>query len=162
MRQFPNNRTNHPHFYPRLNPKPHPNPSRFPNPIFNSNFNVSRQIIDLTAKTGLRQRNEPSPRPPFLPPSASINDPHSFNRSADGPLLSKDPFHREYVTFKASSYSKRELKEMKNRLISDLERVRTLLTRIQTRELVVRPGFGRALCRPTALFGRANGGTPVN
>ncbi|XP_027074542.1 transcription factor GTE7-like isoform X1 [Coffea arabica] len=151
MRQFPNNRTNHPHFYPRLNPKPRPNPSRFPNPVFNSNFNVSRQIIDLTAKTGLRQRNEPSPRPPFLPPSASINDPHSFNRSADGPLLSKDPFHREYVTFKASSYSKRELKELKNRLISDLERVRTLLTRIQTRELEFRPGFCRALFRPPAV-----------
>lgn len=155
MRQFPNNRTSHPHFNPRLNPKPHPNPipkpSRFPNPIVNSNFNVSRQIIDLTAKTGLRQRNEPSPRPLFLPPSASINDPHSFNRSAEGPLLTKDPFHREYVTFKVSSYSKRELKELKNRLISDLERVRILLTRIQARELEFRPGFCRALFRPPAV-----------
>ncbi|KAL3525537.1 hypothetical protein ACH5RR_013909 [Cinchona calisaya] len=148
MRQFPNSRTNNPHFNHRLNQNPNPNPSRYQNPIFSPNFNIDRQIHDLTAKTDFRQLNEPSPRPPPLP---LVSDLPSLSRSEEGPLVPKDPFHREYVTFHLSSYSRNELKELKIRLMSDLKRVRTLLTRIEARKLEYGPSFHNTQFRPPAV-----------
>lgn len=144
MRQFPNNRTNNPHLNPQSNPNPNHIPSRFQNP----NYSIGRQIHDVTVKTDLRQRNEPLPRPPLLPP-AVINDAPSLKRNKEGAIPPRDCFHQEYMTLHLSSYSRSGLKELKKRLISDLERVRTLLTRIETRKLEFRSGFHSPQFRPT-------------
>ncbi|XP_071692982.1 transcription factor GTE7-like [Rutidosis leptorrhynchoides] len=80
------------------NPKPNPNPNR------------SNYFIDNTTRDVFRQNH--APPPPSRTPA--INAVPSNNYSY------------RYITFRLSSYTRHELKQLKKRLMSDLNRIRTL------------------------------------
>ncbi|CAH9085301.1 unnamed protein product [Cuscuta europaea] len=61
-----------------------------------------------------------------------------------GLIERNDSFHREYVIFRLGSCAGREIKELKQRLIFDLERVRGVLKRFETLELQPRAVLRRA------------------
>ncbi|XP_060192044.1 transcription factor GTE2-like [Lycium barbarum] len=131
MRKYTPNSTPHPQFHSRFNPNPNPNPS--------PNFNLTRQVQNVSALSHLRQANEPLPRAapsPLPPPRANNNVP--FSGKPNAVYDRNDSFHREYVTFNLGSYSRNELKDLKKRLISDLDRVRGVLNRIEAPDFASR------------------------
>lgn len=139
MRKYTSNSTAHSQLNSRFNPNPNPNP----------NFNLRRQVQNVSALPHLRQSNEPSPRtvPSLAVETANTNvPPFSWKPNAVHDL--NDSFHRGYVTFNLASYSRRELKDLKKRLISDLNRVRGVLNRIESHDFVSRTS--REVVQPTA------------
>ncbi|KAK4367904.1 hypothetical protein RND71_011696 [Anisodus tanguticus] len=122
MRKYTTNSAPHSQLHSRFNPNP--------------NFNLTRQVQNVSALSHLRQVNEsPLPRAspsPSLAPTANNNVP--FNWKPNAVNDRNDSFHREYVTFNLASYSRRELKDLKKRLISDLDRVRGLLNRMEAQD----------------------------
>lgn len=121
MRKYTTNPTAHSQLNSRFNPNPNPNP----------NFNLQ----NVSALSRLRQVNEPLPRAtPSPAPMANNNVP--FNWKPNAVDDQSDSFHREYVTFNLASYSRSELKDLKKRLISDLDRVRGLLNRMDAQSFV--------------------------
>ncbi|OIT19385.1 PREDICTED: transcription factor GTE2-like [Nicotiana attenuata] len=139
MRKYTSNSTAHSQLNSRFNPNPNPNP----------NFNLSRQVQNVSALPHLRQGNEPSPRAipsPAVETATTNVPPFSWKPNAVHDL--NDSFHREYVTFNLASYSRRELKDLKKRLISDLNRVRGVLNRIESHDFVSRTS--REVLKPTA------------
>ncbi|KAI3665601.1 hypothetical protein L6452_44230 [Arctium lappa] len=87
-----------------------PNPSPNPNP----NPNCSHFFIGNTSRDVIWKNREQ--RPASAPPGVAFN----------GSSMNSAPVNYRYITFRLGSYTRRELKELKKRLISDLERVRTL------------------------------------
>lgn len=140
---YRNNPTNSTRFASRLNPNPDPNPSPNPNLPWNlaknSKTNLVWQMGDL--KNHIRQKNEPPKRPPATPLPAAFHVSQPSHQKPVCPVLPKDPFHREYVTFNLASYSNLELKELKKRLMLELQCVRSLLERIEARHINSRPGL---------------------
>ncbi|MED6168888.1 hypothetical protein PIB30_015946 [Stylosanthes scabra] len=66
---------------------------------------------------------------------SASDDASSINRR------SNDANYFQYVTFNVASYSKKELKELKNRLISELEQIRKLKNRIENGDFQPRQSF---------------------
>ncbi|KAK3012604.1 hypothetical protein RJ639_009604 [Escallonia herrerae] len=98
-----------------------PNPNQ--NPILNPNPGSVRQIHDPSTGPHVHQQ---SPRTD--PPPAANN-------------TQKESFHGGYVTFHLGAYSKGEVKELKKRLISELEHVRSLKNKFASRSA---PHFNRS------------------
>ncbi|KAL2522610.1 Transcription factor GTE7 [Forsythia ovata] len=115
----------------RLNPNHNINPilTPIPNPKPNPSF---RQIHEPSPRTHFRHTNEPSPR--HIPPLVS---------SEKRPAYTYKPIsvHGEYMTYNLNEFSRKEKKELKKRLFSDLDRVRSLLNRIESREHKAQPGI---------------------
>lgn len=124
----------------RLRNVPNPNP----NPNLNPN---SSQFFIGNARRDFLWKNQEQ-LPPCAPPGAA------FNRSSINSVPANSYGYR-FITFRLCSYTRRELKQLKKRLISDLERVRALRHRVcsaQTPKLNYHPpqlGFPTA---PEAAF----------
>lgn len=119
MRKYTNNNNSRLKFIPNPNPNP------------NSDLNLSRQIHDLPSKAQFRRTNEP-PAASLLSPVA--NDSSSLNRKAISLNDRKESSQGGYVTFNLGAYSRRELKELKKRLLLELDQVRNLRNRIESRD----------------------------
>ncbi|PHT91417.1 hypothetical protein T459_06530 [Capsicum annuum] len=134
MRKYTtSNPTAHSQLHSRFNPNPNPSP----------NFSFSRQVQNGPAASHRRQVNEQLPRAVPSPPAPMANNNAVVDRN--------DSFHREYVTFNLASYSRSELKDLKKRLISDLGRVRGLLSRIEAQDFVSGASFhAREVIQPPA------------
>ncbi|KAJ9670339.1 hypothetical protein PVL29_026715 [Vitis rotundifolia] len=119
MRKYTNNNNSRLKFIPNPNPNP------------NSDLNLSRQIHDLPSKAQFRRTNEP-PAASLLSPVA--DDSSSLNRKAISLNDRKESSQGGYVTFNIGAYSRRELKELKKRLLLELDQVRNLRNRIESRD----------------------------
>ncbi|CAK7330363.1 unnamed protein product [Dovyalis caffra] len=99
----------------------------FSNPNHNPKFSKKRQF-------------QP-PQPPQIldvdeSPSAASDDASSINRR---PQNNHQDFNTGgYVSFNVSSYSKKELIELKNRLVYELEKIRELKNRIESSDFQIR------------------------
>lgn len=60
----------------------------------------------------------------------------------------KEASRGDHVTFNLGAYNRRELKELKKRLVSELEQVRTLRTRIENTDFHTRPVYPPPYQRP--------------
>ena len=109
-----------------------------PNPNPNSDLNPSKQIHDLPRKAQFRRTNEPPGTSLF---SAVANDSSSLNRKAIGVNDRKESSQGRYVTFNLGAYSRRELSELKKRLLSELDQVRDLRNRIESRDFESRSAY---------------------
>lgn len=101
----------------RLVPNPNPNPNPFlTRPSSSSTAPIRRSHVSHNAAA-------PTPRsaPPRQPAPSSKAPTTSFH----------DSNQRKCVTFHLSTYSERELKDLKKRLMSELDQVRTLRIRIE-------------------------------
>lgn len=101
-----------------LNPNPYPNPT--PKPI--PKPNKQKQSHDPASNLHFRQR-EPSPLRETTSPNQKLI---CVSEAA------RESFHGGYVTFNLGAYTRRELKELKQRLVYELEQVRALKTRLET------------------------------
>lgn len=111
-----------------------PNPN--PNPTFD--LNPGAQIHDLPSKAQFRRISEP-PATSLLSPLA--NDLSLLNRKAIPVNDRKESSHGGYVTFNLGAYSRRELKGLKKRLLSELDQVRDLRNRIESRDFESRSAY---------------------
>ncbi|KAK2996351.1 hypothetical protein RJ639_026240 [Escallonia herrerae] len=100
-----------------------PNPNQ-KNLILNPNPSSVRHIHDPSTRPHVHHQQSPTTDPP---PAANNNQ--------------KESFHGGYVTFHLGAYSKGEVKELKKRLISELEHVRSLKNRFAFRSA---PHFNRS------------------
>eukprot|EP00257_Ricinus_communis_P016108 XP_015574173.1 transcription factor GTE7 [Ricinus communis] len=91
-----------------------------PNPNPNSKFSKKRQFQSAAAA--------PPPVNFDIHPAASSDDASSINRR---PAATASDFN-SYVTFNIGSYSKKELLELKSRLVAELEQIRQLKNRIDS------------------------------
>ncbi|XP_077234053.1 transcription factor GTE7-like [Tasmannia lanceolata] len=131
--------------YMRKNPNSNPNPK--------SNPNLKKPIFDPQDQIHGRKSNESTP---MAAAAAAISDDStSLNRKSIS-LNSKN--NNQYITFNIAECSKRELREIKKRLISELEQVRNLRDLISSREIQSRSGYSAsqfsvnsATTRPQAL-----------
>lgn len=115
MRKFTTNASKNP----LLKPNPNPNP----NPISNPNTGSVRQPYDSSGGFRFRQIDHHTSSAPA--PTSSPN------RKAMG-LIEPRVSSQGYVTFNVGSFSRKELKELKMRLRSELEQVRALMSRIES------------------------------
>ncbi|KAL5988401.1 hypothetical protein ACLOJK_036165 [Asimina triloba] len=115
--------------YMRKNPNPNPKSNPNPNP------NSKKLILDPLDQIHVRQTDEPAA-------AAASDDSSSLNRKSIS-LNRKEPAPGAavgYVTFNIANFTKRELRELKKRLISDLEQVRSFTHRID-RDFQSRSGY---------------------
>ncbi|CAA3015353.1 transcription factor GTE2-like [Olea europaea subsp. europaea] len=128
----------------QLNPNHIINPilTPIPNPKPNSSF---RQIHEASPKPHVRHTNDPSTRP-VTPPASSDKQQPAY---AYKPIS----VHGEYMMYNLNMFSRREKKELKKRLFSDLDRVRSLLNQIESRDHGVRPSipFWPTMVQPNSL-----------
>ncbi|XP_057501549.1 transcription factor GTE2-like isoform X1 [Actinidia eriantha] len=123
MRKYNNNSsTNKPHFN-NLNPNPNPNNNL--NPI----HVPSAQIYD-TSKAHQPQSHEPPSRAAPVAAAAPSDDQND-----------REPSHRKYLTYDLATYSRSELKELKRRLRSEIEQIRSLRAQIENRAVDYRSQF---------------------
>ncbi|XP_043708562.1 transcription factor GTE2-like [Telopea speciosissima] len=122
MRKNPNSN-------PRLKSNPSPNPN--PNPNKKSHDHHTSQIQG-------RQADESAVVAPVV-----SDDSSSMNRKSISTSLNnrRESSAGGYVTFNIAAFSRRELKELKKRLISELEQVRSLNNRIELKEHQSRSGY---------------------
>ncbi|KAG1364176.1 transcription factor GTE7 [Cocos nucifera] len=106
---------------PKSNPNPKPGTNRNPNP------NASDYASDHP-----RQFHPLEPEE-VREAAAVSDDSSSFNRKSVN--LNHRWDSAGYIMFNISTYSKTELRELKRRLVSELEQVRSLSSRIESREL---------------------------
>ncbi|KAJ4966678.1 hypothetical protein NE237_018527 [Protea cynaroides] len=123
--------------YMRKNPNPNPHLKSNPNP--NSGPNPNRQSHDHhTNQIESRQADESAVASPVVSDDSSSMNRKSMSISHNN---RKESSAGVYVTFNIASYSNRELKELKKRLISELKQVRSLNNRIELGELQSRSGY---------------------
>ncbi|CAA7393961.1 unnamed protein product [Spirodela intermedia] len=157
-----------PKVYMRKNPSPNPNPN--PRPASDNRSkdrprvaSVSSPFLDrLDHAAGT---DEPTSASYAAVPAAS-DDSSSFNHhKASGkpsnhqhyltrPSRKESGFDSAYVTFDIATCSRRELQELKRRLISELEQVRSLSNRIKSGDLQT----ARSACFSTSGYGGGGGG----
>ncbi|XP_008781734.1 transcription factor GTE7-like [Phoenix dactylifera] len=111
--------------YMRKTPNSNPNSRAVTNP--NPNPNARDHVSD---HTGQFHPLEPEEVPASV--AAVSDDSSSFNRKCINLNHRRDS--ASYITFNISNYSKTELRELKRRLASELEQVRSLSSRIESRE----------------------------
>ncbi|KAK2987391.1 hypothetical protein RJ640_020588 [Escallonia rubra] len=107
---------------------------------FNRNPNKKNPILNPNPSS-VRQIHDPSTRPHVHQQSPRTDPPPVANNTQ------KESFHNGYVTFHLGAYSKGEVKELKKRLISELEHVRSLKNIFESRTA---PHFNRS---PPQSFG---------
>lgn len=113
---------------PFLKPNPIPNPNSISVPV--------RQLHDHTGNIHYRQRTE------RVQPVKPV------------PANDADKRNGECITFNLGSYSKWELKQLKKRLVSELEQVRNVITRIEYRDFEDKsrnPGSQLPVTQPSSL-----------
>lgn len=118
MRKYTN--SNNPH----LQYNPNPNPSSTPN------SNPNRQIHDLASKNHGWQSGEPQKQTTAPPAVSDVLS--SLNRRTGTWVDWIESIQR--VTFDLSSYTRKNLKNLKKNLVVELEQVRSLRNRIESTE----------------------------
>nr|DAD22203.1 TPA_asm: hypothetical protein HUJ06_023666 [Nelumbo nucifera] len=118
--------------YMRKNPSSNPLLKANPNP----NSNPNKSIYDPPKQIHGRQADESAGVSPAL-----SNDSSSLKGKSINHNNRRESSLGGYVTFNIAAYSRRELKELKKRLISELEQVRSLSSRIELREIQSRSGY---------------------
>jgi len=119
MRKYANTASNNSLL--KLNPNPNPNP--YQNPSFNKQFYVPTRQSKGSVAPSVSDDTASPPRK-----SMSLNE-------------TKDSESRGgHVSFNLAAYSRQELADLKKRLISELEQVRSLLTRINSGDFGSRSG----------------------
>lgn len=126
MRKYTTTNNSHLKFIPNPNPNP------------NSDLNPSRRIHDLPTKPQFRRTNEP---PGTSLHSPVADDSSSLNWKAISLNERKESSQGGYVTFNLGAHSRRELKELKKRLLSELDQVRDLRNRIESRNFESRSAY---------------------
>ncbi|KAK1351653.1 Global transcription factor group E7 [Heracleum sosnowskyi] len=123
------NYTHHSNSYNAINPNPNPNSSyrtagidRFVNQ--NPNPNPSRYVNNVSNRGYVRKSNVAPPR--YYAPAVDV--------SSECCIVEKETARDGHVIFHLDSYSRSELKELKTRLASDLERVRSVIDEVESRE----------------------------
>ncbi|RRT61411.1 hypothetical protein B296_00019400 [Ensete ventricosum] len=114
--------------YMRKNPISNPNPRPCPNLC----------TVDYAGDRTARFRTAEQEEAPPVATAVVSDDSSSFNRRPADLNHRRDPGaggSGRYVTFNISAYSKTELRELKRRLVSELDQVRSLMIRIQSREI---------------------------
>lgn len=120
MRKYANTPSNNPLL--KLNPNPNPNP--YQNTSFDKQFYVPTRQSKGSVAPSVSDDTASPPRK-----SMSLNE-------------TKDSESRGgHVTFNLAAYSRQELADLKKRLISELEQVRSLLTRIDSGDFGSRSGY---------------------
>ncbi|CAL9747771.1 unnamed protein product [Musa acuminata subsp. burmannicoides] len=117
-----------PKVYMRKNPISNPNPRPCPNLC----------TVDYAGDRTARFRTMEQEEAPPVATAVVSDDSSSFNRRPADLNHRRDPAaggSGSYVTFNISAYSKTELRELKRRLVSELDQVRSLMIRIQSREI---------------------------
>ncbi|OAY66746.1 Transcription factor GTE3, chloroplastic [Ananas comosus] len=123
--------------YMRKTPIPNPNHSN-PRPgALNSTA-----ISNAGDRTGHPHGQFRHPDPEDVPISGTAlsDDSSSFNRKSTGLNHRREPFGGDgssgggYVTFNISTYSRKELRDLRRRLVSELELVRSLVSRIESQD----------------------------
>ncbi|XP_057492842.1 transcription factor GTE7-like [Actinidia eriantha] len=126
MRKYTNNSsTNKPHFN-NFNPNPNNNPSPSHAP--------SAQIYD-SSKAHPRQSHDPPSK--ASPVAAATSDDQ----------IGRESSYRKYLTYDLATYSRSELKELKRRLQSELEQIRSLRAQIENRSVGYRSQFSNGYSR---------------
>ncbi|PKU86332.1 transcription factor GTE2-like [Dendrobium catenatum] len=122
MKKNPN--SNHsPRLFPNANPNPNPNsnPNHIPYPNVRGGYETN-------------QRNEKDDAFVAAGPAFS-EDSSSFNWEPISRAVEFGGASANYVSFNISSLSKKDLRDLKRRLVSELEQVRSVTSRIESREL---------------------------
>lgn len=120
MRKYANTASNNPLL--KLNPNPNPNP--YQNPSFSRQLYVPTRQSKGSVAPSVSDDTASPPRK-----SMSLNE-------------TKDSESRGgHVTFNLAAFSRHELADLKKRLISELEQVRNLLTRIDSEDFGSRSGY---------------------
>ncbi|KAJ4843121.1 hypothetical protein Tsubulata_002908 [Turnera subulata] len=101
----------------------------FSNP--NPKFSKKRQFQQFQAPPAVLDVDES----PGLTQSAASDDASSINRRPTNNDLARPA---GYVTFNIATYTKKELAELKNRLVSELEQIRLLKSRIESADFQIR------------------------
>ncbi|KAF8404759.1 hypothetical protein HHK36_009648 [Tetracentron sinense] len=114
--------------YMRKTPNSNPNQKVDPKP--------DRQFHDPSSQINWRHANKP---PAAAPAGSDFSS--SLNHKSINVNNPKDSSPGGYLTFNIGEYSRRELRELKKRLISELEQVRNLSNRIDLREIQSRSGY---------------------
>lgn len=123
------NYAHHSTTYNAINPNPNTTYSsagigRFVNQNSNPNPNPSRYAQNISNRSYARQNDVAPPR--YTAPVVDV--------SSDCGIAEKETSRDGHVIFHLDSYSRSELKELKTRLVSDLERVRGVIYEIESRE----------------------------
>ncbi|XP_039018433.1 transcription factor GTE7-like isoform X2 [Hibiscus syriacus] len=98
-----------------------------PNPKFNKKRKFHHHLAPPDDGTGLVVDGSPA-----VTHSAASDDASSINRKRN------DFNYGAYVTFRISSYSKKELIDLKNQLVAELEQIRELRNQIESNDFHVR------------------------
>lgn len=116
MKKTPNSNSN-----PRLCPNPNPNPNHNPYPNVRGGYDTNHrdQKVDASVAAG----------------PALSEDSSSFNWKPISRDVQFGGASASYVSFNISTLSKKDLRDLKRRLVSELEQVRNVTSRIESREL---------------------------
>ncbi|XP_010254641.1 PREDICTED: transcription factor GTE7-like [Nelumbo nucifera] len=112
------------------------NPNSNPHLKANPNSNPNKPIYDPLSQIHGRQADESVAAAPAL-----TDDSSSLKRKSINLNNRRETSVGGYVTFNIAACSRRELKELKQRLILELEQVRNLSNRIELREIQSRSGY---------------------
>lgn len=112
------NYTHHSTSYNAINPNP--NSSYF----VNQNPNPSRFVHNVSNRGYVRKSDVAPPR--YYAPAVDV--------SSECRIVEKETARDGHVIFHLDSYSRSELKQLKTRLVSDLERVRSVIYEVESRE----------------------------
>nr|GMC95019.1 transcription factor GTE2-like [Ipomoea batatas] len=102
---------------------------------FNHNPGHNLNRHDTTSNKHFKR---PIPTPPPWPQPRDHESTRPSNPRPNTLIDCSNLFRKEYVTFNLASYSRMQVYELKQRMISDLVRVQGVLKRIETRELECR------------------------
>ncbi|XP_071724020.1 transcription factor GTE7-like [Rutidosis leptorrhynchoides] len=105
---------------------------KIPNP--NPEFSKKRQFHQ-TVVNNYNNHNGDIDESPIVTQSGALDDASSINRKPSGRGQGGEFSGRGYVDFSISSYSKKGLTELKDRLISELEQIRGLRGRIESHQI---------------------------
>ncbi|KAH7671677.1 Bromodomain-containing protein [Dioscorea alata] len=108
--------------YMRKNPNPNPNPS------IHNHYNNPGFLLD-GGHENHHQIRQMEPDEIAAGAASVSDDSSSLSRRPAGPGRNRDS-SVGHITFNLASYSRRELRELKRRLVSELERVRSVASRI--------------------------------
>lgn len=125
--------------YEKFHTNPNPYPDQAPNPRHIYNAGGTIHAHNVVADNRLPYPGGPTQKPP---------------NAADSKM-----FPHRTVTFKLAAYTRVQLKDLQNRLISELEQVRSLRNRIESANIVTRPVYP-----PPKVSGTKKGsvGRPAN
>ncbi|XP_010915598.1 transcription factor GTE4 isoform X2 [Elaeis guineensis] len=116
--------------------------NRTPKPTSNPRLPPSSDQTPITATAADAAASSPRHPPPLQPPApssvASDDDASSLNRpqAPDGAQRSQPNGHSRSVTISLASRSRQEIRELRRKLTAELEQVRALSQKIETRQVL--------------------------